>query len=175
MQRLIDAFLVGPSSGVGLASLLLLAVIMTADAVCRGAGVALVGASEVSGVLLACLIFFSIGHVQRNNGHVAIEAVVAFMPPRIRRIAEFVTLIACFALSVVIVYGTILEAVSSHQKMEYQYGTLPFPLWPIKAIVAFGFLVLVIQQAVQLIQMFQVVSGRVQAPDDVRISAERSI
>ncbi len=79
------------------------------------------------------------------------------------------------ALSLVIVYGSILEAVSSYQKMEYQYGTLPFPLWPIKAIVAFGFLVLVIQQAVQLLRMFAVMSGRVRATDEARIHAERSI
>ena len=169
MQRLIEAGLVAPSSTAGGASLLLLAVIMSVDALCRSAGIALVGAFEVCGVLLGCLIFFSIGQTQQNRGHVAIESLVSYMPPRLRRIAEFVALAACFALSIVITYGVAADAITSYRKMEFQYGTLPFPLWPVKAIVAFGFLLLVLQQAVQLAHGFGVISGRIALVDEVRI------
>ena len=169
MQKWLDRWLIRPSSFAGLTSLLLLAVIMTADAVSRSAGLALIGASEISGVLLASLIFLSLGQVQRNNGHVAIEAAVAYMPARIRRIAEFFTLLACFVVSILITYGTATEAILSYKNMEYQYGTVQFPLWPIKAIVSFGFMGLLVQQAVQLIQTFKVITGMVEAPHEVRI------
>ena len=159
MQKWLDRWLIGPSSDIGLLSLLLLAVIMTADAVSRSAGFSLVGASEISGVLLASLIFFSIGNVQRSNGHVAIEAAVAYMPRKMRRIAEFLTLLACFVFSILISYGTAIEAFVSYKNMEYQYGTVQFPLWPINAIVTFGFIGLLIQQAVQLVQAFSVITG----------------
>ena len=42
MQKWLDRWLIGPSSDIGLLSLLLLAVIMTADAVSRSAGFSLV-------------------------------------------------------------------------------------------------------------------------------------
>lgn len=174
MQRLLDRFLIGPSSTAGLTSLLLLALIMTADAFCRAFGIALVGAAEISGVLLAALIFLSIGYVQKNRGHVAIEAVVTYMPPRIRRVAELFALVGCLVLSCLITYGTVLEAISSYQKMEYQYGSVPFPLWPIKAVVAFGFLVLVLQQAVQVVQMTLIALGRLPPLQEVHL-AERTV
>jgi TRAP-type C4-dicarboxylate transport system permease small subunit len=169
MQKAVESGLVGPSSKLGGMSLLLLAVIISADAVCRSAGIALVGASEVSGVLLACLIFLSIGQTQQNRGHVAIEAIVSYMPPAVRRIAEFIALTACFILCIVITYGVTLETISSYQKMEYQYGTVPFPLWPVKVTVAFGFFVLVLQQAVQLVHEFGVITGRLAVVNEVRI------
>lgn len=174
MQKLFDAFLIGPSSTASGVSLLLLALIMTADAFCRAFGIALVGATEISGVLLAALIFLSIAQVQKNKGHVAIEAVVTYMPPKLRRIAGLLALAVCLALSCLITYGTVLEAVSSYQKMEYQYGSMPFPLWPIKAVVAFGFLVLVLVQAVQVGQMILIVLGRLPPLPEVHI-AERTV
>ena len=53
--------------------------------------------------------------------------------------------------------------------MEFQYGTLPFPLWPVRAIVAFGFLLLVLQQAVQLVHGFGVITGRIAVANEVHI------
>ncbi len=143
--------LVEPASIVGGIALMLLALVVTADVAARAAGFALVGAAEAGGVLLALLVFLAIAHTQRIRGHVAIEALVVLLPPTLRRCAEAVSLALCLAFAVVLAVTTAGAAWHSYQSMEFQVGTLPFPIWPVRSVIALGFVLFALQLLVHLL------------------------
>lgn len=149
--------------GGGLA-LILLALVVTADVVARTAGIALVGAAEVGGVLLAMLVFLALGHTQAMRGHVAIEVLVTMFPPRLRRLTDIISLLVCAGIGLVLTDATVRGAWDSYADQEFQFGTIQFPLWPIKSVVALGLGLLTLQFAVQAWQSAMVLAGR--RPDD---------
>jgi len=169
MRNFLENRLIRGSGLLGGIALVLLGVVITADAASRSFGFALVGASEVGGVLLVCLIFFGISHTQLLRGHVAIEAIVSYMPKHIRCIAEAIALALCLTLTLLITWGTIRGAIDSYVNMEFQYGTMQFPLWPAKAVVALGFGLLALQQIIHLIEAIGTVFGKNPDPTEGRL------
>lgn len=145
-------------------ALILLALVVTADVVARAAGFALVGAAEIGGVLLAMLVFLALGHTQALRGHVAIEVLVTMFAPRLRRLADVASLLVCCAIGVVLTQSTARGAWESYTDMEFQFGTVQFPLWPIKGVVALGLGLLTLQFAIQAWHSALVLAGR--RPDD---------
>ena len=150
----------GPAGILGGIALVLLALVVTADVVARGMGFALIGAAEIGGVLLALLVFLPLAYTQHLRGHVAIEVLVSAFPRRLRRWADVASLLICAAFSIVLVAGCGETAWESYAQQEFQVGTMSFPLWPVKAVVALGFLLLSIQLVIQLIGALLVASGR---------------
>lgn len=143
--------LVAPASLLGGIALILLALVVTADVAARALGFALVGAAEAGGVLLALLVFLVIAWTQRQRGHVAIEVVVSMMPPVLQRWADALSLLICLAFTLVLAITTGRAAWESYQAMEFQVGTLPFPLWPVRLVIAIGFALFVLQLLAQLL------------------------
>ncbi|MFC3229332.1 TRAP transporter small permease subunit [Marinibaculum pumilum] len=150
LDRVVRA-LVEPASIVGGIALMLLALVVTADVVARAAGFALVGAAEAGGVLLALLVFLVIAYTQRQRGHVAIEALVVMLPSVVRRWADVISLALCLGFTVLLAVTTIGAAWHSYQSMEFQVGTLPFPIWPVRAVIALGFVLFGLQLLVHLL------------------------
>lgn len=145
-------------------ALILLALVVTTDVAARAAGFALVGAAEVGSVLLAMLVFLALGHTQASRGHVAIEVLVTLFPARLRRLADIVSLLVCVGIGGVLTESTARGAWQSYADMEFQFGTVQFPLWPVKGVVALGLGLLTLQFAVQAWQSALVLAGR--RPDD---------
>ncbi len=139
-----------PSGIAGGIALILLSAIVTGEVILRAMGIAVIGANETGGVLLALLIFLAVGYTQSIGGHVSIEAVVNLFPPKLRLVSETMSNLICGAFSLVLAWTSAEEAYISHQRMEYQFGTMEFPLWPVKAVIAFGFALLVLAYACSL-------------------------
>ncbi|MGE0796916.1 MAG: TRAP transporter small permease subunit [Lautropia sp.] len=156
-----EDLVVRTAGALGGAALLCLAVVIACDAVARAFRIQLVGASEIGGVMLAALIFLCVADTQRLRGHVAIEALVSYYPPRLRRAAELFGLACCLAFTTLLAWGSVLATVDSIEKQEFQFGTVPFPLWPIKAVIAIGFLLLCAQLAVHVVRDALVLAGRI--------------
>lgn len=143
--------LVEPAGWGGGLALILLALVVTAEVAARAAGFALAGAAETSGVLLALLVFLVMAHTQRIRGHVEIEAVVTLLPPALRRWTDVLSLLVCLVFTAVLAVTTAQAAWDSYLAKEFQVGTLPFPIWPVRAVIALGFVLLALQLAVQLL------------------------
>lgn len=145
-------------------ALILLALVVTADVTARAFGIPLVGAAEIGGVLLAMLVFLALGHTQAMRGHVAIEVLVSQFPRRLRRLADIASLLVCLAIGIVLTDATARGAWDSYADQEFQFGTVQFPLWPVKAVVALGLGLLTLQFAAQAWHSALVLAGR--RPDD---------
>ncbi|WP_374630685.1 TRAP transporter small permease [Ferrovibrio sp.] len=146
----LERWVILPSSLAGGIALILLSAIVTGEVILRAMGIAVVGANEIGGVLLALLIFLAVGYTQSIGGHVSIEAVVNLFPPKGRLVCETLSNLICGGFSLVLAYTCTQEAYISHQRMEYQFGTMEFPLWPVKAVIAFGMALLVLAYACSL-------------------------
>jgi TRAP-type C4-dicarboxylate transport system permease small subunit len=173
--RFVENVLVRTAGTLGGLALLLLAVVITCDALARAFQVQLVGASEIGGVMLAALIFLCIADTQRMRGHVAIEALVTYYPPRLRRAAELVGLVCCLAFTTLLAWGSILATADSIAKQEFQFGTVQFPLWPVKAVIAVGFLLLCAQLALQVVRDALVLAGRIDHPGEAIVLPQTTV
>lgn len=148
------------ASILGGAALMLLALVVAADVAARAAGFALVGAAESSGVLLALLVFLALAYTQRQRGHVAIEAVTTMLPAPLRRGADLLSLLVCLGFTFLLTVSTGRMAWESYVGMEFQYGTLPFPIWPVRLVIALGFLLLALQLLSQIVAVGLALAGR---------------
>jgi len=149
----------GPAGTFGGIALVLLAVVVTADVVARALGFALVGAAEIGGILLALLVFLPLAYTQYLRGHVTIEVLVSIFPRKLRQWADVTSLLLCLGFSILLVIGSGDNAWESYERQEFQFGTMPFPLWPVKAVVAVGLLLLSVQIALQLVAAAMVALG----------------
>ncbi|MGF7158702.1 TRAP-type C4-dicarboxylate transport system permease small subunit [Rhodoligotrophos appendicifer] len=154
-----NRFVVRPAGIVGALALLILAAVIFVAVIARQLGISIIGADEIAQLLLVFMVFLSMTVTQSQGGHIRMEAVVSMLPPRGRRVADLVSLLACISLSVLILYGTSLQAWSAYEGGEYQYGTMSFPLWPAKTAVAFGILLFTIYQVLELIERSRPAQG----------------
>lgn len=147
----VERRLIRPAGRLGAVALILLAFVVGADVLVRSLGLAVAGGVEVSEVLLVVLVFLSLAQAQSLGHHIGIETVVVRFPAFTRSLAHLISLLVCGALTTLLFYGTTLAAFESYATGEFQFGTLRFPLWPSKAVVATGFGLLLIELFLQFI------------------------
>lgn len=119
-------------------SLVILAATVVIDVVGRQFSAPLPGGSDIGTMLMVALIFFAMAGTQADNDHVSMDALVVLFPPKLRRVTDKVNLLICFAIGVFMTYGTIKALSKSYISGEVALGAMSLPLWPAKAIVAFG-------------------------------------
>lgn len=135
------AKIVRPLGLIGTAALLILGIVIFAAVVARQFRISIVGAEETAQLLLVFMVFLAMTVTQSQGGHVRMEALVTLLPPRARKITDVGSLLICLGMSLLILYGTTLDAWAAYRDGEYQYGTVQFPLWPAKAAISAGMLV----------------------------------
>lgn len=146
-------FLAGVSGWISSISLLLLAAVVIVDVVGRAFNSPLSSASDIGSMLMVALIFFAIAGTQVEKDHVSMDALVAAFPGRLRRFTDKASLIVCLCVGGYLAYGTVIAAHRSFLRKEMALGALQLPLWPAKAIIAFG---LCLYSLVILAQIFGV-------------------
>ena len=120
------------------ASLLVLSGIVIADVIGRAFNSPLSSGSDIGAMLMVSLIFFAIAATQVDKDHVSMDALVAAFPPRLKALADRLSLVVCVAVGGYLGYGCVLAAIKSYDRGEMALGALQLPLWPAKAIIAFG-------------------------------------
>jgi len=95
-------------------------------------------ATEASEVLLAMAVFLPLMYVQRNQKHIAVDQLLQRLPFPARWTAEAFALLAGLLVLGVIAWQAGVLTVSSWSVREYANAEITFPLYPAKAIVAFG-------------------------------------
>jgi len=126
-------------------------VVMVVDVVRRNmAGSSLAGAYEVVTIMLVGVVFLGLAHAERSDSNIKLTLVTSRLPPRVARRARFVGGSVSLLLCLVISWATIGAAHGSITRGEYQQGILSIPIWPSKAIIALGFVVLTIELVLSL-------------------------
>lgn len=98
-------------AGLALIAMMLFTV---ADMVLRGLGHPVAGSYEVIGWLSAVAMALALGYAQLHRGHVAIDLLVEWLPPRARAVVEAITTLASLLLFIAVAwyvggYGRVLH------------------------------------------------------------------
>lgn len=155
MFRLIRAFdeRLGVLAGV---IFVIISLIVVVDVVARFFASPIGGATEVAENLLVLAIALAFADTQRTDGNISIELFVDLMSQPVRRLATIANKLVCLLLVGMVTYGLALAAAHSIAVGEYQFSTAgTIPIWPAKTALAFGFLLLAIEFAFQLIEAMQ--------------------
>jgi TRAP-type C4-dicarboxylate transport system permease small subunit len=103
------------------------------------------GATETSTLLMVALVYLGLAAVQTNKRNFRMEVLIDALPPTPMRIVNlFTTLLAMGAIAIMAWY-TSLEAIRSFASNELSYGAINFPVYPARAVIAFGFIFLTLQ------------------------------
>ncbi|MBL6425899.1 MAG: TRAP transporter small permease [Maritimibacter sp.] len=96
------------------------------------------GMVELSGSLLAVIVFLGLAQAQARGAHIVIDVATGAMGPRMKKIALIFTLAVGAAFMATVAWRTTNLAINAYGYNERALGALPFPLTPFKALAAFG-------------------------------------
>lgn len=137
----------------GLATLLMIALIVPDVLLRKFAATTIPGASEGSVLLLVLLAYLGMAGAQARDLHFAAPFLVQRMPHRARRLIKGFTLLLSLLFVVCVAWLTSQSAMQSIARSEASFGIVQFPIWPSRLAVAVGFWLLALQLIVDLIRL----------------------
>ena len=96
------------------------------------------GMVELSGALLAVIVFLGLAEAQARGSHIVIDIATDVMAPYQRKFAAVFSLAVGMAFMVVVAWQTTELFMKSMSYNETALGALAFPLPPFKGLAAFG-------------------------------------
>lgn len=105
----------------------------------------LTGALEFTEALLVLIIFLSLALTQYDGGHIRVTLLTRRLPKRWAHASDIFCMLAGAAFFGWCAYAAWHFAYQSWSVDEYEWGTIAFPLYPIKFVVFAGILMLAIQ------------------------------
>ena len=124
------------------------------------------GTYEVTELALVLLVFLSLAYTQFRRGHIRVTLLTRHLPARLQHALYVAALaIGClfFAWCSYAVFG---DAVRSYSVGEQEWGLIRFPLWPVKASIVVGIVLLSLQYLLDAIRHVFVAAGRLPAIGD---------
>lgn len=110
------------------------------------------GAFELTESMLTVLIFLSLALTQHEGGHIRVVLLIQRLPSGLRKAANLLALAAgaaFFAWCSDAAWGYAMKSLAIN---EQQWGTVRYPLYPIKFVVFFGLALLAIQYALGFVR-----------------------
>jgi TRAP-type C4-dicarboxylate transport system permease small subunit len=111
----------------------------------------IVGALEISQVLMAGMILLAWADTQANKAHVKVEILFSRYPARVQAIIEFFILLISMAIFILIIWRSSLIVVSDWQQHRI-IETVRIPIAPFKTVVPIGAFILCLEFIVQMIR-----------------------
>ncbi|WP_428249750.1 TRAP transporter small permease subunit [Ferrovibrio sp.] len=128
----------------------LMMVAILADVFCRSLlGFSIQGASELAVVMLVTLIFFGLGGAQADKANFNVDILTRLLPVRLNHLLGFIAMLLSALAIGLLCYFSWLKAVASLLEWEVDYGVVPFPIWPARLLIAFGWSTLTLQLALE--------------------------
>jgi TRAP-type transport system small permease protein len=115
--------------------------------------VPLSGASEFAVTALVAVVFLGLARSQRTGGNFRVDLVIRMLPTSISRGLEVLWRLLAVVFVAVLSWLSIREAIHATTIGESTFGTVVFPVWPARIILAFGFCVLLLQLVVEIVRL----------------------
>lgn len=103
------------------------------------------GTLELTQSALVILIFLSLALTQYEGGHIHVVVLTQRLPRPLRRVARFLAMLLGLVFFAWATVGTTDFALRSFAINEQEWGSIRYPIWPIKFVVAVGLFALAIQ------------------------------
>lgn len=111
------------------------------------------GASEFAVTALIAVVFLGLARAQRTGGNFRVDLVIRLLPESLRWVLETVWRVLAAVLVGLLAWLSVAEAITSTAMGESTFGTITFPVWPARLILAFGLCVLFLQIVVEIIRL----------------------
>jgi TRAP-type C4-dicarboxylate transport system permease small subunit len=98
------------------------------------------------------ICFLSIAYTQKEKGHVAVDFFTLKLSGKPLQAVEMASSLMSIIISFLLFYRSAVEARIAVDVNLVTSGIVSWPAWPLKIIVAFGFLMLTIRIAIQVKQ-----------------------
>ena len=103
------------------------------------------GTLELTEGALPLIVFLSLALTQYHGGHIKVVLLTQSMPAALQRILAVLAMLAGALLFGWAAYAGYLTTAKSIAIGEIERGSIRYPVWPIKASVCFGMILLTIQ------------------------------
>jgi TRAP-type transport system small permease protein len=135
-------------------------VAVSADALLRyTANRPIAGTLEATELLLVFAVFLSLARTQAEGGHIAVGILTERLHGRPRALVSAVTALLGLGLFAAITWATAGMALRSWRMGEYAPGLIAFPIYPSRALVALGSLLMCVQLALELARAVAALRG----------------
>ena len=108
------------------------------------------GTLEVTESTMVLIVFGALAYTQRLRGHIRVEIFYTERGPRVKAFMDLVTHAVAIAYFGLIAWQGANEAIYSLQIGEATMGTIRFPLFPARALLVAGTLLLLLQLLIDL-------------------------
>jgi len=110
------------------------------------------GLVEISGVLLAVIVFLGLAEAQAQGANITIDIFTERMGPLARRISDVVSLTICTAFMAALAWYTAVLALAAWKYNEVALGAFAFPMAPGKTVAFLGATIAALEFARQLLR-----------------------
>ncbi|WP_300458125.1 TRAP transporter small permease [Desulfobacula sp.] len=115
------------------------------------------GAYSLSELIMVGICFLSMSYTQKEKGHVAVDFFILKLEGRTLHFVEITSSLMSIIISFLLFYRSAVEARIAVKIDLVTSGIVNWPAWPLKIIVAFGFLMLTIRIAIQIKQQIYLI------------------
>ena len=109
------------------------------------------GTLEITESTMVLIVFGALAYTQEKRGHIRVEILHGYMGPRVRSFMDAVTHALAFVFFSLLGWEAIGELAYSWEIRESTMGTIRFPLYPARLLLAAGTTLLVAQLALDVI------------------------
>jgi TRAP-type C4-dicarboxylate transport system permease small subunit len=110
------------------------------------------GTIEFTGLVMAFVIYMGVPYAQTEGAHVRVTFAVDRLSQKTKQALNLFVYLFSIGILGFFVYATGSEAIHSYRIGEYFFGSTRFPLWPSRALVAIGLILLSLQFSVDFIK-----------------------
>jgi TRAP-type C4-dicarboxylate transport system permease small subunit len=125
---------------------------ITADAVGRKLGYPIPGGLEYSEALMVPLTYLALMAVQRHRENVFVGLTTSRLSPRVQTRLDALAAAMAFVLFAVFTWAAYRKALDSTQMGEFWVAAMEIPVWPFRWFVPFGLTLLCIQLAATVVR-----------------------
>ena len=103
------------------------------------------GAVEIAVFILVASAYLGLSHTEEMRGHVKVEAVLVRLPPRCQKWLTLAWGLVSVVVVAITAYAAGLKALAAYVEGEAIAGAVPWPLFPVRAIIALCLVMFCIQ------------------------------
>jgi len=121
------------------------------------------GAFEVTESLLTLAIFLGLAYTQKVGAHISVDVLSRHFSGLSKKVFEIsapVLGVACFGWAT---YASWLYALDSFRMSEQEWGSITYPIWPVKMLIVFGLGALTLRYLLEI----GIIAGRERSAEEV--------
>jgi TRAP-type mannitol/chloroaromatic compound transport system permease small subunit len=109
------------------------------------------GTLEITESTMVLIVFGALAYTQEKRGHIRVELLHGYMSPRIKSLMDAITHALAFVFFALLGWQSIGELAYSWEIRESTMGTIRFPLYPARFLLAAGTALLIAQLALDVV------------------------